>query len=660
MPAWAKRALPVLRAVLVAVIAWFLLGPVIKTIFRTDEKPVLIIAQDNSSSVIMSKDSVFYKGQYLKELADLASELSAKYEVQSYVFGGTVENGSAASFEDKQTDMSGLFDEISNRFFNRNVGAMILAGDGLFNTGSNPLYASTNLEFPVYTVAMGDTAIRRDLLVQELRANRIAFLGNDFPVEIRVAANKLKGKSTRLSISKGSEEVYSQAVEINNDDYSLTVPVMLPAKSTGLHRYRVSLKAVEGEDIHANNQKEFFIDVLDSRQKILIVASVPHPDVSAIVQAIGKNMNYEVQSALTNKLPASAAAYSLIVFHQVPTPGALPGSAFMKEITDKKISTLWITGLKTDFNQLASMQKLVQTEMGPDKISDVKAETAANFSLFNLSNEAGRFIQEMPPLQCRFGKYVAGPATQTFIRQKIGFVTTDQPLVVFGSSEEVKSGMICGEGVFRWMLHDQAVNGNTLLFDEIIGKTVQYLVVKADRSFFKVHQAGSFHENHSVLFDAEVYNESYEPVNDPDVSLTVYGENDKQFPFTFSRTQSAYRLDAGRFSPGNYRYEARVKVGEKVNQQKGEFSVAVLDAEHSGKPADHNLLYSLSKRNGGKMFNPHSLAALRDELMGRDDIKPVSHSEKKLSDLINLKWIFFLLLSLLSLEWFIRKYNGSY
>jgi hypothetical protein len=36
------------------------------------------------------------------------------------------------------------------------------------------------------------------------------------------------------------------------------------------------------------------------------------------------------------------------------------------------------------------------------------------------------------------------------------------------------------------------------------------------------------------------------------------------------------------------------------------------------------------------------------------------HSEEKYEALLNLKWIFFLLLALVSVEWFLRKYFGSY
>jgi hypothetical protein len=60
------------------------------------------------------------------------------------------------------------------------------------------------------------------------------------------------------------------------------------------------------------------------------------------------------------------------------------------------------------------------------------------------------------------------------------------------------------------------------------------------------------------------------------------------------------------------------------------------------------------------MFFPDQLVELADELLKRTDLKPISYSEVKLRDLIDLKWLLFLLIFWLSLEWFIRKRSGSY
>ena len=209
-------------------------------------------------------------------------------------------------------------------------------------------------------------------------------------------------------------------------------------------------------------------------------------------------------------------------------------------------------------------------------------------------------------------------------------------------------------------MQDFALHSNHNLFDELISKTVQYLSVKADKSFFKVLTKNNFLENEPIAMEAEVYNESYELINEPEVSITITNSDNKKFPFTFSKTSTAYRLNAGMMPVGEYKFEAKVKVGEKLYTQHGEFSVSALQLELTNTIADHQMLYSLAKKHNGELVYPNELDKLTEKLNSRTDIKSVSYTQNKLSDLINLKWIFFLLLALLSFEWFMRKRNGAY
>jgi hypothetical protein len=76
--------------------------------------------------------------------------------------------------------------------------------------------------------------------------------------------------------------------------------------------------------------------------------------------------------------------------------------------------------------------------------------------------------------------------------------------------------------------------------------------------------------------------------------------------------------------------------------------------------ANHLLLKDISNRNNGVMVLPNNMMSLSDLIRKREDVKSISHSEISLNEMINIKWLFFVILSLLSIEWFLRKRNGSY
>lgn len=666
IPKWARRLLPVLRFIAVTLIAFFLLSPLLKNISRMVEKPIIIFAQDNSESVAVGKDSSFYKTEYRQKVSELVSSLADKFDTNNYSFGDKIKNGLSFDFKEKQTDIASLFDEIETRFSNRNVGAVIIASDGLYNNGQNPVYSSAQNKFHVYTIALGDTTVRKDLILSKVLSNRIAYLGNKFPIEIQINSRQLGGKTSTCTVSKGTEVLFTQQVVVDGNNFSATIPVQLEAKETGLQRYTIKLSNIDGEVSYSNNVKDIFIDVLDGRQKVLILADAPHPDVAAIKNALESNENYEVNSFLAENTGqiTNLSSYNLVVLHQLPSSK----NKIDRVLTDIDKATLPVLFILGSQSSISSFNK-VQSDLSvpaSGKLNDALPYISKDFSLFTVSDALRNYSSKFSPLQCPFGNYKINSSVSVLFNQKIGLVETQQPLFLFSQSGERKTGVICGEGIWRWRLQDFAEHNNQNIFNELISKTVQYLSAKIDKSFFRVILSGAegaknnFYENEEVEFEAEVYNDNYELINDPEAGITIINADGKRFSFAFSKTTKAYRLSAGIFPIGNYRYEAKVKVGAKIYSEKGEFSVAALQVETTHTIADHQLLYSLAKKNGGEIIYPNQIDKLAEILNAREDIKPISHSGKKLFDLINLKWIFFLLLSLLSLEWFMRKINGAY
>ena len=657
--AWLKWMLAFFRFAVVSLLAFLLLSPLLKTIFREVEKPVIVVAQDNSESIVIGKDSSYYRTEYKQKLNEFIQKLSDKYEVKTYSFGDNISNAIPYSFNEKQTDISLLMKEIDTRYANRNLGAVVLCSDGLYNKGEDPMFSSTSLKAPLYTVALGDTTVKKDVVLNKVRHNRLAYLGNTFPLEIVADARQFKGKSTQLTVTKNEETLFSQNILITSDKFSTTIPVQLQAKEKGLQRYRVKLSALQGEVTYSNNVQDIFIEVMDGREKILILAAAPHPDIAAIKQAIESNENYEVTIAWANDFTASFTPYNLVILHQIPAES----NAYPKIVSDlskSEIPLLYILGNQSNINGFNVLNAGLSITDSKSKTNESQGIADNKFTLFTISDEARNFIPKFPPLSAPYGNYKMSNSANSFITQKIGSVQTDNPLILFNDINSRKTGVIAGEGIWKWRLADFEEHHNHTIFNELMSKMVQYLSVKADKSLFRVFTKNNFYENEPIQFDAEVYNESYELITEPDVTIEIINSENKRFPFSFTKSANAYRLTSTVFPVGEYKYEARVKVGEKTMTQRGVFTVSPLVIESINTTADHQLLYSLAHQHNGELFYPKDLEALQNKLLQRDDIKPVSYSEKKLKDLINLKWVFFLLLTLLSLEWFLRKRNGAY
>lgn len=656
---WLKGLLAFFRFFTVTLLAFLLLGPLLRSVFKTDEKPIIVIAQDNSESVLIGTDSLSLNANLVEPFNKLIASLSQKYDVRTLSFGENTREGMDAVFGDKLTNISDFFSELSAKYENRNVGAVVIATDGLYNQGSNPAYSLPKFKVPFYTIALGDTVVRKDLVISNVRHNRLAFLGNTFPLEVVINARQCGGERSLLTISNDSAVVFSKNISISGNNYHLKVPVFLDAKEKGIQKYTIKLSELDNEISLSNNVRSIFIEVSESKQKILVLVNAPHPDISAFKSAIESNRNYEVEIQKAKTFSGSLSEYNLVVLHGLPSV-ANKSTDIIEKIKRAGASQLYIISNQTsiaDFNALNTGLSITESN---NKVNEVIPLLNANFSLFTLNDKTSRLVSNFPPLTSPFGTYKSAANNYALMNQKIGSVPTDNPLILFNVDNVTKTGIIAGEGIWRWKLFEFSDKGTHEVFNELMIKMVQYLSIREKKSSFRVNTKTNFNENEPLVFDAKLYNESDELINEPDVNLVIKDGSGKSYPFAFSKTEKAYTLNAGTFPVGYYKYSATTKIGEQLYSTGGEFSISALKLETAVTVADHTWLQQIANETGGKLLYPSEINQLNELIGSREDIVPVTYMQDKLKDLINLKWVFFLLVILLSLEWFLRKRSGAY
>ena len=652
--------LSALRFLLVTLIAFLILGPLIRYIDVSIESPVIAVVVDNSSSLVMGEDSAAAAKRVNDAFQEVSRGFSSDYEVATYTFGSELNDGSEVNFSEPVTDISSVFSSLNDRYTNRNLGAVVLLSDGIFNRGRNPRYINNTFNAPIYTVAFGDTTVKRDARIAETAANRIAFLGNSFPIETVIEADKLKGSSARFSISRKGEVLFSEVIDYSRESFSTTVRAILEAKEPGLQRYSLSLQTLEEESTPVNNTTSVFIDVLDDRQEVLILANSPHPDLKALREAIVSNENYKVEVAFASDFEGDFTDFDLVVLHQLPS-SSVAGRNVEQELNDAEVPLWAIVGKQTSMTGLKNLGIGIAFTGKANSTNDVKGVVNSNFSLFNVSEGLNSLVQEAPPLQVPFGQWSLSNSSEILLNQKVGRIRTEEALLVINSSNGRKSAALLGEGVWRWRLTDYAINESHETFDAFVAGIVQYLALKEDKRLFRAFGPELAMENEALIFRAELYNASYEAINDADVELIIRSEDGTEFPYFFSKTPQAYRLDIGNLPAGNYTYEAFLnRNGERLSDF-GSFGVKPFALEGARLRADHQTLSLLATNSGGHLFYPENASELVRQLNeGQSQLKPVSYTNEIFSTILNFRWIFFILLVLLSAEWFLRKYLGRY
>jgi len=653
-----RYILAVIRAVTVFFITVLLISPLVKTVKYEPQKPLVLIAQDNSSSINTFKPVGFNSTAFIDDLAKLKQQLGDKYDVQEFNFDKDLHPGFSKNFSGKQTDIAGALHQLNDRFINQNIGALVLATDGLYNQGNDPQYEARNIKTSIYTVALGDTTAKRDLLIGNVNYNKTAFLGNDFVIEVLATAYQSKGENMAISVTEDGKQVYTQSIPVTGADFKKIVPIKLNAAKKGLRKYNISIAPVKNELSIQNNTETIYVEVLDAKQKVLLLYNGPHPDLTVIKQAIETNKNFEVKaSSLADAATIKPGDYSLVILYQISAGEYAPIKNF---IAKSKTPVWYIVGSQSNLQAVNSEQNTIRISAGRVETQEVMPLPVNDFTAFTLSDSARRKIAVFPPLVAPFGSYGTGTGTSVLLKQKIGAVVTTYPLLAFGDEAGRRVAVLAGEGIWRWQLSEFQNYGNRNATDELLSQTVQYLTANANRQRFRVYPARNvFDEGENVILNAELYNDALELINTPDVKIELKSATGKNYSFLFTRTGQSYQLGAGSLPVGEYTYNASTKNGKQEFKASGQFTIKPLNLETRQSAANHTLLSALSKQSGGQMIKPSQISQLADLIRKNENIKTVVYEDKHYNDLIDMKWLFVLILLLLSTEWFLRKREGE-
>ena len=647
-----KGILATLRFLTLVIVLLFLLSPLMQKDKRMKQLPILAVAIDNSISVKEQAANFTTVSEAVKK------RFSEDYQIEFWTFGKDVQQSDQLTGDENASDYGQAIKTLKNNYINKNIGAVILMGDGIYNQGQNPVNRASNLKFPVYTLGVGDTTLKADAAIRSVKTNKVAFLKNKFPVEIELKFLKLKDKMAYLEIENNKKQIYSSTLNITSDDDFKLEFVSPEATQPGLQHYRIRIRPFNEEKNLKNNEYEFVIQVLENKQRILMLSDGPHPDLGALRTRVSELQNYDTQIITGNEVPDSLNKYSLIILNQLPSTKNV-ASKLLSRIKESRLPVLFIVGPNTLLDQLNTLDMGLKINPG-NNTEEVQARFNENFSLFTLSPETKELLSVASPFVSPFGNTEVSPLLQTLAWQSIKNIPTQKTIMAFGSERGRKLGFIVGEGLWRWRLYDYLQSGNHDAFNELVHKMIQYLALRENEDNFNVNYPALFQENDKVEMTAELYNDSYELINTPDVNIRVSNDSLKEFNYTFDRVDNYYRLNMGSQPPGDYTFEAKTQLSSQQFTEKGSFTIVKNEIELLNNQADFGLLYQLAEQSGGKFSTLENYGTLLDSVANNKQITVQQHHQTLLTEWINIKLLFLLLIVLLTIEWFYRKYWGIY
>ncbi len=662
-----KWFLASVRLSILAILSFLLLEPLLKSVTSEVEPSTIVLAYDASQSQWMGKDSVDRKTA-LESWATQGQGLFEQrgYAVEVWDFAKQLNERETWKCDGNRTDLSSALEGIKNKYVHRNVRAVVVTSDGLSNRGRDPEYGTASLEVPHFFIGTGDTTQIKDVEISELYSNQVTYLNNEFPVEIRIKANGYEGERGRLKLYLGSDLV--ESIDFKIEGGFITHKFSIKATQIGMQRIKAAIIPQEGEERTENNYTSSYIEVLDSKRKITIIAQTPHPDITALKECFLTNLHQEVDVVFSYELSANTEVgeCDVIVLHNIPNSHSTTPKAVTKAI-NSDIPILFIGGSYMDWSNIPLERVGVGVETSKSQ-QVIRGGVNEGFGLFDIPEGLKVELAYLPPLSKAMGETKPSASLNILIFQKLDQLKTEWPLLAFNKDAiGRRSGILMGEGIWRWRMEGYMKNGDTRVFDALLNNSIQYLDSRDDVRRFRVVSPKRLEEDERVKFTAQVYDAALNPTIDSDVSLSITNESGEELDYNFSVENNAFKLDCGRLSPGEYNWKAQTILDGILETLRGAFVVSEVKAELVSEAANHGLLKRLGLKSGGDLIGQIStvytedigdeFAQLVDDRIEKRDI---IHEFTERFELININFILWLVLGGLTLEWVIRRRQGSY
>lgn len=634
-------------------ICFLFLSPFFNYIKNHFEKPAFALIIDNSSSLLESSESIKIK-QSISSLSESLKGIGITTVLHDLKEVTTLDS---LRFTSDETNLSNAINNAKEEYYNRNLAGAILLSDGIHNKGVKP--DNKNFKTDVFTIGLGDTTSRNDLIINHVKVNKTAYINNDFPIKTTISCKGFENIKSQLKLFRNDSLIQKREVILDKSS-SKDITFYTSEPKTGSFTYKVSLDTLNDEVSIKNNTKTVFIEVVNNKEKILLYAQTPHPDLKVLKSIIDKTNKYELDlfiEGLQNK-EFNINNYHLAILHQSPIKGT---SKNLDKILKSNISKLYVLGNQTLINEFNRNNKTVQIQANSTQKDEVGAFLNNNLETFILDKPyINNILVNAPPVYVPFGDYSLKGNSTIVLGQKVGSIETSKPLLILNQTGELKEGVLIGEGFWKWNLYEFIETGEHKLLHEILSKTIQFLSSKNDkRQLITASEKSSFYTSEPIRLNIETYNELHERINNIATEINVFdSEGNKQvFSTNTSKNKSAYSLNY--FKEGRYTYTSKATIAGKTHASNGGFFVEKKKIESTDVQANYTRLQKIANNNNGTFTSIDSLELIITEIKNRSYSNRI-HSHEEYQPLRD-NWIYLLIIiALLATEWAVRKAKGSY
>jgi uncharacterized membrane protein len=248
---------------------------------------------------------------FLKENASFFEGISKDHNISVFSFDETVNPGVLTQAPTPQGSASYTREAITSlleKYQDKELGGILVFSDGadngaLANIGAEGI-ARDDLwktlqkkQIPVHTFFTGVDGSVRDLSISEINVGEFAFVHNATEVEVTVSSAGIpEAQDVAVTLSRGGKPITAKEVRLPKEGGSAKVTFRLVPEEIGKAIYQIDVPVFENEAVTENNQREFVLQVIRDKIRVLQVVGRPSWDERYLRDLLKQDPNVDLIS----------------------------------------------------------------------------------------------------------------------------------------------------------------------------------------------------------------------------------------------------------------------------------------------------------------------------------------------------------------------------
>lgn len=685
LPTGMRIFLGVLRAVAIVLLVFMLAEPVFSYLQIDMITPKIALLVDGSESIKTVEDFERKKARLQSLLSESRGDQDTDdFEIHEYIFSDSIRqlDGTELSFDGKQTALGDCLKQLQALYRNDNLKGVIVASDGIANSGADPLSTARNLGAQVHAIDLGPQRSSTDIRIVNITHDDVGYEGKSSQVEIEVESRGFEGMTVPLRIRSGGKTLSTTEVVLAGDGARKGAEIQFTPEEQGVRTYSVSIPAQSDEQLSDNNSRSFSMKILKGKHRILLAASYLSWELTFLKRAIESSEDYEIDISVVDRhgrlgykpIPGSAEAlseYDLVILLDYPAGDLGPKAAEIgRYVSDLGGSVLLVLGYEFSREGLnPSMRELLPIESGRRPrfnsgrdFHPVLTEMGKHHPVMEIAEKATELQQRwnsLPPFSAfvYIGKEKPG-ATVLAVHPERDVAGELIPLIVASNAGKGKTLTTLMSPLWKVDFLAAGSGSSDQAYDQFILNSVRWLVTAEDVERMRVApDKPIFKSGERITFSASLMDQSYQPIDDASVIVTVVPDSTSETgdSLTASMVQTTpgrYAADLHLLEHGRYRYEAEVvRLDETIAEIDGTFQVERFSLEEETLYSRQDILKEVASATGGRYFTIEDA----DSVFSGLDVESAEKRTRYEVSLANNWIVLLIVLILLSVEWAFRK-----